>query len=112
MNSTLASRQVHYLGFFETARLSFVQSLPPPINPSVVTAMLQGRGVGFVVKSHNIVYKSPVHHPDSLVIACRPHTISPVESPSSFSIAVRLPLVWDNQRNADFPPPSDGRLQS
>lgn len=90
MNSTLASRQVHYLGFFETARLSFVQSLPPPINPSVVTAMLQGRGVGFVVKSHNIVYKSPVHHPDSLVIACRPHTISPVESPSSFSIAVRF----------------------
>jgi acyl-CoA thioesterase FadM len=51
--------------------------------------MLEGRGIGFVVKSHNITYRSPVTHPDSLVIASRPHTISPPESPSSFSIQVR-----------------------
>ncbi|CED84023.1 hypothetical protein [Phaffia rhodozyma] len=76
---------VHYLRYFETARLGFIQSLSSHIPASKVTDLLEGQNTGFVIKSHNIVYKAPITHPDSLIVLARPKSVS---MPSSFHIEI------------------------
>jgi len=65
---------VVYLSYFETARLSFLRSLSPPLPPSLVTDILSGQNVGFVVKSHFVTYKVSIAFPSSfpwrLLVAC------------------------------------------
>ncbi|KAL7416792.1 HotDog domain-containing protein [Mrakia frigida] len=78
---------VNFLSYFETARLSFLQALSPPLPASLVSDILSGQNIGFVVKSHFVTYKFPVTHPDSLILLSRPHSVSPESAPSSFKLA-------------------------
>lgn len=48
---------VHFLRYFESARLAFLSSLSPPLPSAFLNDVLSGQNIGFVVKSHNIKYK-------------------------------------------------------
>ncbi|KAL1692770.1 HotDog domain-containing protein [Schizophyllum commune] len=65
---------VRYVRFFETSRIHWMSTFGERFGgPSAAEALLKGKGVSLILKSIQVNFRRPVTHPDTLVVAHKPH---------------------------------------
>ncbi|KAL1739861.1 HotDog domain-containing protein [Schizophyllum fasciatum] len=65
---------VRYVRFFETSRIHWMTTFGARFGgPSAAEALLKGKGVSLILKSIQVNFRRPVTHPDTLVVAHKPH---------------------------------------
>lgn len=88
---------VHYVRFFETARMHLMYLIGLDINGAEGgKAMLEGLGVSIILKSIDVKFKRPVTYPDNLIIMQRPHNTSPSRftlTAVAYSLAQKAPVA-------------------
>jgi len=65
---------VHYLRFFESSRIEWMQNIGLQLGgKSKADKMIKAKGISLILKSVSINYKRPVTFPDTLLIVHKPH---------------------------------------
>lgn len=66
---TNAVNNVHYLRWFESARMRWILRLANTLDPVHRDNFVQGRGIGVIVASTFCRYRRPVTYPDTVLIS-------------------------------------------
>ncbi|KAK1921387.1 HotDog domain-containing protein [Papiliotrema laurentii] len=87
------ANNVHYVRWFESARIRYTETLDLPNDD--VRRLLSGQGTGIILKDVSIKYKAPVTYPDTLYIASKPHSVD--QDRASFGLASAFYSLKDNK---------------
>ncbi|WFD18075.1 hypothetical protein MCAP1_000287 [Malassezia caprae] len=117
---------VHYLRWFESARMRWIQRMSRTLDPVHRDNLVQGRGIGVIVAASMCRYRRPVTYPDTVLISVGTLPMQRrdrcILRQRAYSVAQQTVVAeadfdvvaydYENLRKADFPPEMQAAMEA